>query len=320
MKKPTENRKPNRKKIVVLVCVLSALAILATAATVTVATYTNSMNAQRTVAAYDALEQLFSSNYLAKTPQVQTVYVPDGAVVPNCMITVCNYAQGKQHKTNKVAVSYGITVRFVCPDGTPADAAYLTEHSYTGYSVTFRKNGGASVTLNSSHLSDSTLGGELTAGRASSDTYTLEFDTTFANDRPELRVEVVATPQTAGLLAISALFTAEIRAAGATNVWTGSFSDDPAVDPAEYDGFNYQVTGIGSGTCTLTWNSKVSLSDVSAAALLSISGATREGNSISFPVNSDDENHYDLQFYKVDISTETWEDMETECVVFTFTP
>ena len=320
MKKPTERRKQNKKKVIVLVSLFSALAILATAATVTVATYTNSMSAQRTVAAYDAGEQLFSSNYLAKTPQVQTVYVPDGAVAPNCMVTVCNYAQGKQHKTNKVAVSYGITVRFVRPDGTPADSAYLTDRSYTGYSVTFRKNGGSTVTLNASHLSDSTLGGELATGGASSDTYTLEFDTSFANDRPELQVEVIATPQTAGLSAISAYFNAEIRAAGATNAWTGSFSDDPAVDPADYDGFNYQVMGIGSGTCTVTWNEKISLSDVSAGTLLAIPGATREGNSISFPVNSDEENHYDLQFYKINITNETWEDLQTECVVFTFTP
>ena len=80
-----------------------------------------------------------------------------------------------------------------------------------------------------------------------------------------------------------------------------------------------KITGTGSGNVTITWDTtKVVLSDVSKDMLLSISGATQTGSSITFHVNSDDESRYDLQFYKVNISDgTTWANMNS-FVVFSF--
>ena len=52
---------------------------------------------------------------------------------------------------------------------------------------------------------------------------------------------------------------------------------------------------------------------------MEISGATSSNGSLTFPVNSNDVMRYDLQFYKVNITSETWFDMEDSVVAFTFT-
>ena len=57
---------------------------------------------------------------------------------------------------------------------------------------------------------------------------------------------------------------------------------------------------------------------MSLLTLLSIDGASRNGNSITFPVDAEEVSLYDLQFYKVNITTETWGDMTSTVVTYDF--
>ena len=316
-----------RKTIISVFVLIALVACILLAGCSTHAAYTSSRSAQRTVATYDAQGERFSSNILVRgvsRDNVKTLYVTDSSVAPASVITLCNYERGKQTLPYSEVIGYTLTARLVRYDSTttekyvPVDAAYMTANSLTGYAVTLRM-GDTVVTLNSSHLTDSSFSGTLAANVSSSNSYTLTFGTNFAVNQPNLYVEMIATPTNVGLHTICGVFKTGVRAQGASNAWTGAFSDDTATSPAAYDGYNYLITGMGDGTATLTWDdTKVELSYYSLQMLLAISGATQTGSSITFHVDSDVESRYDLQFYKKNITTQSWGDMAATVVRFRF--
>ena len=135
-------------------------------------------------------------------------------------------------------------------------------------------------------------------------------------NNPDLYLELIATPNV-DLPRLCGVIKADRRSQGANNRWQGEFTDDTASSPGTYDGFNYRISGVGSGSFTIRWDgTKVALSALSLIQLTSIDGAVQDGNSITFPVNSDEVNRYDLQFYKINITTETWTQMRTSVVTY----
>lgn len=315
------------KTYLILLIAILAVCLIVAAGVGTYSAYTSSRSAQRTIATYDEHGQRFSSNILVpgnSKDNVKTLYVTDASVAPSQVVTLGNYERGKQNLPNAEEISYTLTARFVKYDSTdsrqyvPVDESYMTSNSLTGYQATVRI-GNRVVTLSSSHVSDSTYTGTLTANEPDSDSYTLTFGTNFAGNQPNLYVEMIAVPNIVGLQQLCGVFKTGVRAQGAADSWSGSFSDDTATAPSGYDGFNYMITGVGSGTVTLAWDdTKVGLSYYSLQSLLSIDGVTQTGSSISFPVDSGTESRYDLQFYKVNITTETWGNMNTTVVRFSF--
>jgi len=312
--------------ILLVICVVLALAAAGTILG-TYAAYTSSRSAQRTIATYDEQGERFSSNILIRgnsKDNVRTLYVTDPSVAPASVVTLCNYERGKQNLPYSEEITYALTARFVYYDGStdakylPVTESYMTANSLTGYQATLRI-GSQTVTLNSSHISDSSFSGTLEANESDSDSYTLTFGTNFAVNQPNLYVELIATPSNLGLHSICGVFKTGVRAQGATDSWSGSFNDDTATLPALYDGYNYLVSGVGAGMVTLTWDdTKVALSYYSLQQILSIEGAAQTGSSVTFRVDSDTASRYDLQFYKVNITTETWVDMNATVVGFSF--
>ena len=306
--------------------VIIVLAVLLTVIFTTNAIFTSVRNAQRTIAAYSTEGDRFSSNYLLKgntRDNVRTAYTTSTGLPVVAVVTVCNYQQGRQTLPYENAVAYTFTSRLVKYDEStvekyvPVDASYISAQSLTGYSVTV-SDGTATHTLGNTTLSD-TFSGTLTGGTADSKAYTVTFSSDFAANKPNLYLEIVVTPNTPLLPTISGIFKPDLRAAGASDYWTGSFRDDTSTSPSGYDGYNYQITGTGSGTATIAWDgTKVTLSDVSLDLLLSISGASRAGNCITFPVDSDVESRYDLQFYKKNVTSETWVQMASQVITFNF--
>lgn len=293
-----------------------ALAILIPVSWISYAKFTNSLEAQRTVAAYDSVGARFSSNYLRdgdSADNIGTVYVSTEEQTPAAVVTVCNYEQRKQTHPNTADITYSVSLKLVkYSGGVYSDA---TAGEVGAYTVEITK-GLDTVTLNSSKLSDTSFSGTLEANAANSDTYMVVFKP-YQNT---IFLEMIVTPQgETDLLPLTGILKASIRLSGVTSAWTGTFQDSTLNTPDSYDGFNYRITGMGSGTATLSWNpAKVILSDVSLRMLLSITGAEQDGSSVTFPVDSDQVNLYDLQFYKVNITTETWSQMNTSVVTFRF--
>ncbi|MBP5312435.1 MAG: hypothetical protein J6112_06355 [Clostridia bacterium] len=318
-----ERRKQSNKKkavrLIVLAAAASALVIAGLVAAV-LAAFTNSLKAQRTIAAYDEFGDRFSSNYLLKSSSednVRIIYTTSAESRATAVVNICNYEQGKTVH-NDSDVTYTLTARFVKWDNTLQEYVAAAAADVGAYTATVVKEGGT-LALNSSNTSASFTGEFLSGSGINKNVYTLSFDPSFISGRPNLYVEMVAEPVGSGNPTLRGIFKPELRATGASNHWTGEFRDDTASDPADYDGFNYLVTGMGSGTCSITWDTtKVTLSDESIRTLLKISGAVLTTDTITFPVDSNDNSRFDLQFYKVNITTETWTEMNEDVVAFTF--
>ncbi|MBR5922453.1 MAG: hypothetical protein IKZ59_01530 [Clostridia bacterium] len=321
-----ENSKHENRLSPVILTVM-ALFVCAIVWASSYAAYTNSRNAQRTIAVYDKFSEPFSSNYLTRgysRDNVRTLYVTDSVLGPNALLTVSNYAQGIQVNPCQTLINYVLSARLVRYDAqsvdryVPVTAQYLSDNSLDDFTVTIIK-GGTSVTLGGSTVSYNGFAGTLAGGVISSDSYAIHMSNHFVNQPGALFLEVTATPQGGTFSPITGIFKGELRAQDASNHWTGGFSDTKLNLPNAYDGFNYIVTGTGSGVCTVTWDTaKVVLSNESYINLMAISGATSSSGSITFPVNSNDVMRYDLQFYKVNITNETWFDMEDSVVTFDF--
>ena len=323
-----KNKKISYSHLIVLaVSLFVSLLLLVTS--ITLAAYTNSRHAQRTIATYETTGDRFSSNLLAKLTgedNVKTLYVTDEMTSPNTVVTVCNYEQGKQTQPHEKDITYVLKAEFVVYNGSTGkyeavDEAYLVANSLTGYSFSLTK-GGTTVTLNSTHASDDSFGKTLTNGVADSDAYTLTMSPSFVQNKPNLYVRLTVTPSGTGIFLspLIGIFKADLRSEGASTAWTGVFSDDTAIAPNQYNGYNYLISGQGSGTYTLRWDgTKVQLSALSLNELLSVEGATQDGNSVVLPVNSDVTSRYEIQFYKVSgnsITTETWSQMNNSVVTF----
>ncbi|MBQ7700662.1 MAG: hypothetical protein IJT49_10035 [Clostridia bacterium] len=319
--------------IVTAICVISIVLGF-----VTVSLFTSSLQAQRTIAAYDTEGDRFSSNLLLKSSSkdnVRTEYTTNTTMPVTAVVTLCNYQQGMQTLPFPDEFTYTLTARLVKynetsvpPDYVEVNSSYISvleSSSQYSYTVTVN-NGTSSTTLGSSTNVSGTFSGSFAKNQQTgkmeghTDSYTISFSTDFITDPQNLYLELIAEPPSnSPLPVLRGIIKPELRAAGASNLWTGTFRDDKNVAPNSYDGYNYLITGTGSGTVTVTWNStKVVLSEVSKNTLLSIPEARQIGDSITFPVDSDDESRYDLQFYKVDIPTGTMWNVMDSYVTFNF--
>ncbi|MBR4910942.1 MAG: hypothetical protein IKZ47_06450 [Clostridia bacterium] len=305
---------------------LALCCVLAILCTSSYAIFTSTLNAQRTIAAYDTQGERFSSNYLLKgesKDNVRTVYTTNAALPTFAIATVCNYQQGRQTLPYPDNISYTLTARLVKYDESDpdryvaVDAAYISAQSLTAYTVTVTDDV-TTVVLGNTTLSG-TFNGTLPGDTAESDPFTISFSAGFAANKPNLYLEVIAQPSTLALPTLRAIFKPDLRAEGATDYWSGAFRDDTATAPNLYDGYNYLITGAGTGTVTVSWDgTKVTLSDVSRDLLLSVTGASQAGNSITLPVDSDIESRYELQFYNANVTTETWAQMSSQVVTLSF--
>ena len=314
------NNAAKRNGNIPVLSVFLVLSMLLCVVAITYGSYTNSQRAQRTIAVYDAGGVRFSSNYLNpgnSRDNVRTLLVTDAAIAPATVVTICNYQQGKQTRPNDDDVTYTVTVRLVKYDAeeenkyVPINTAYLTANSLTGYSVQVKKGSGSTVTLgySTSTVQQVYADCELEGNSSVSDTFSLTFSTNFAENQPNLYVEMIAVPTDGSLPTLQGIFKTGIRVEGASNAWTGAFAEDQAVSPAGYDGFNYTITGTGSGTFTLKWDG--TLLEINPAFLIE-NGLTKDGNSVTIPVDSDDVARYDVQFYIVgDVSGKSWTDMNS---------
>ena len=313
MKHPTTPSKLNKTALVWALALTLVLALVIVP--YSYAVFTNSMHAQRTIAAYDAVGDRFSSNYLAagnnSRDNVRTIYVTDNSHSPTAVVSVCNYDQGKQTRPNDTTISYTVTARLVKRVGEnyePINAAYLTSEGLTAYTITVSDDS-TDVVLGTA-LQSTSFSGTLTGGVADSDVYTVTFTTNFAvATPPNLYLEMVVVPTDPGtqLPQLCGIIATGLRAAGASTSWAGSFSDSTDDAPSAYDGYNYVIEGTGTGTFTLKWNNtKVALSYESIRMLNCAVTTVGNISTIAFAVNSSTVDRYDLQFYRKNITSETW--------------
>ena len=299
-----------------IAAVILSVALVAGIVTV-FAEYIKSSRAKRVIATYGDEGALFSSNYLVMNTNTavnvyrRIIYTDNGDLPVSGDVTVCNYAQGNLARLYENDIEYVLSAKLVKLSESSGlyvktDAAAADVGSHT---VKLKFKGGAVVTLSSSNLShtfsDSTLDHRVT----STDVCSVEFDAGF-KDAPTLCLYLCAEPTSAqaGVHTLDAVFNVAVNQGGeARNTWEGEFNEDTSSGvPAQpdYDGFNYVVSGTGSGSVTLEWNNtKLRISQVfleEQGLTPAVSGTT---SSVTFAVDSDVQNRYDLQFYYADGTT-----------------
>ena len=317
-----------------VVAALLALAILlASWGVYTLAEYVKSSKSKRVLSARGDEGAAFSSNYLVTnndpTQNVykRLIYASAAGISASGDVTVCNYPQGNMAAVYEEDITYTFTARLVML--SESGGVYVKTNAATSdvgeHYVDIRFKGGTPVRLNAATLSYDFGTSTLDHHSSVTDIVSLEFDSDFANAGSLcLYLSAVPSGSQPGVTTLDAVFSVALNTGDTQNGWDGEFTDDStAGDPAQpdFDGFNYVISGTGTGTVTLTWNNeKLQISQVFLAKNSLTPTVSGTSTSVTIPVNSDLINRYDLQFYYADetVTFENWAAL-TGCVTLTYT-
>ena len=109
----------------------------------------------------------------------------------------------------------------------------------------------------------------------------------------------------------------------ATKNWTGHFIDSKEKDktPEQYDAYNYEISGNGAGTVTITWPDSLLLSEWVIKDGKQVENGENSTSSYTFTVDGST-TAVQFQFYKnpvkLDALEKTWDALESSVTV-TFT-
>lgn len=269
------------------------------------AAYVNYNSAKKVVATGETTKVFFSSNYLYLVNQSETSYrlrrilptmTADGTGY-TFTVQICNYVYGNRDQVNEKDITYHLIVSLRAADG-----GELPENSGT-------------VTVNQTEIGntgqltteDTTLPGK----QAKMDSYTIFIPKEL---RDTIRIEIVAEPDSASYAAVANQKLAVILTIAEqkmVNTWTGRFIDDQQTEPRKYDGLNYEISGTGKGTITLTWSASVL--QISPWFLEDVNARDVGAGTCTFDVGGENQpDAYQLQFYKAgknSLSGKSWEDL-----------
>ena len=300
-----------------------ALVLVIGAGVLVYAEYTKSSRARRVIATYSESGTSFSSNYMAivnsTTPNRKYVYTGSTETSAITNVTICNYPQGNPTAVYDRDINYVLSGRLVVIENGVKRAATAADVA-AGMTVTVAYSGSGgneSFTFSSSNLTHTFTGSTLSRRAPSIDDLDLTFSPAFNTDENNVCLELTATPTPpasyADIFAIDSSFSTAIAIEPVRLDWEGYFNETGARNntglpaPTAHDGFNYVVTGTGTGSCKLSWRSDaLEISEVFLTKefpLLTVQTETVGGhtwNYIEFPVDSSLQSRYDLQFYYVE--------------------
>ena len=280
--------------------ILFVIGVLTLAIYGSFAAYTSFNSVKRVVSTGTQSDTMFSSNYLSQL-NLDDVNYPvkrislaekDGS----CTFTVqiCNYVWGDETLYNPKDITYNLTAQLIAADGGDLPDG-LEKISIQGQE--FGKDGSCS-------LSSQTL----KSGSAKK----LEYVVVFPSDlKDKVKIEIKAEPNNNSKEAVNSQKLAAVLSFAdykAVKGWTGHFLDSREETPDKYDAFNYEISGNGSGTVTVTLQDSLLMSAWAG-------GVKQESksNSYSFQVDSSSATAVQFQFYRnpsIPLDAKTWEEME----------
>ena len=275
----------------------------------------------------------FSSNYLAESITKNGVSVEeDFTGDTNFDIKICNTDVLKPVEFYSKAINYTLTAEVVKENGTSFTASELDAILGSAKIGLYRLEGGAVSgaalhEFDSSHMTY-TLSSESLVPTAANPSAMKQYRLVMPEETISkgVYVRVTATPASGYSdlpTSISGSFYVRRKTFNLTTGWTGAFNDDESIGIAQYDGFNYAITGGGTATKTLSWDSTILEVDwKQIQEVFSYTGSQPSADAngiISIPVNLSSESggRYDIQFYVTDktarttINAYTWTQLET---------
>ena len=307
-------------------------------ATISYAAYTGTTTAKRVVSLDNRNNMLFSSRYMFVSGSTMQSVLFDydeeeesEPETPKVVVDVCNYdVSGNVYdKTFKFKIKANLVDR-------SGNAIEYSPDLPTDYTISYRSHTGSSADYSSAQtliLSSSPAyirdnNGtpvEFTCNGAEMTRFL--FETTYRKEDIsdttlygiQIEAEVVETYSDISSI-WGKLFVAR-GGAGTENTWEGKFMDDTTtpLKPADYDGFNYQLSGNATGTVTLTYRSDRIEIDLNSLADLNPTGiasstknitiddttVTAQYTSLTISVNPEDKSMYDVRFYWITVPDTT---------------
>lgn len=269
------------------------------------AAYTSFNSVKRVVSTERRSDTMFGSNYLTllnltdNNYSIRRITLSEEADKNTFTVKVCNYAWGDESLYNTKDITYTVQAKLIAMDGgnLPESIAQIKIND-----TEFNANGERKLTNQ-----------ELKTGKAGENTYRFELPAELKN---KIEIQIVVEPVSESVEAVnSQKLAAVISFADYESVksWTGHFLDSQTGRiPADYDAFNYEISGNGAGTVTMTWPESLQLSkwttdgkQVTGPYSFYVDGAT---TAVQFQFYRNPENKIDAQ---------TWAELE-KLVTVTF--
>lgn len=262
------------------------------------AAYTSFNSVKRVVSTGTQSDTMFGSNYLPLLNLSDTNYPVKRISLSddmNCTFTVLvgNYVWGDELLYNPKDITYTVTAKLLSMDGGDLSADY------------------SSIKINGTPFGDA---GELTSknqklptGKAATNEYKFEIPGTL---KDKVKIQIVAEPDASSKEAVNNQKLAAILSFSgyeAVKNWTGHFLDSKNKNPDQYDAFNYEISGNGSGSVTVVWEDSLQLSKWTT-------GGKQVNNSYTFTVDGST-TAVQFQFYRnpekvSDLDGKDWKDLE----------
>ena len=275
------------------------------------AAYTSFNSVKRVVSTERRSDTMFGSNYLTllnltdNNYSIRRITLSEEADKNTFTVKVCNYAWGDESLYNTKDIMYTVQAKLIAMDGgnLPESIAQIKINDTEFNANEFNANGECELTNQ-----------ELKTGKAGENTYRFELPAELKN---KIEIQIVAEPTDESAEAVnSQKLAAVISFADYESVksWTGHFLDSQANGrtPADYDAFNYEISGNGAGRVTMTWPESLQLSkwttdgkQVTGPYSFDVDGAT---TAVQFQFYRNPENKIDAQ---------TWAELE-KLVTVTF--
>ena len=270
------------------------------------AAYTSFNSVKRVVSTGTQSDTMFGSNYLSPLNLSDTNYPVKRISLSddtNCTFTVLvgNYVWGDESLYNPKDITYTVTAKLLSMDGGDLSADY------------------SSIKMNGTPFDDA---GELTrehqklpTGKAATNEYKFEIPGIL---KDKVKIQIVAEPDASSKEAVNNQKLAAILSFSgyeAVKNWTGHFLDSKNKNPDQYDAFNYEISGNGSGSVTVVWEDSLQLSKWTT-------GDKQVNNSYTFTVDGST-TAVQFQFYRnpekvSDLDGKDWTGLE-ELVKVKFT-
>ena len=270
------------------------------------AAYTSFNSVKRVVSTGTQSDTMFSSNYLSQLNlddqnyPVKRISLAEKDGSCTFTVQICNYVWGDETLYNPKDITYNLTAQLIAAAGGDLPDG-LEKISIQGKE--FGKDGSCS------------LGSQtLESGSAKK----LEYVVVFPSDlKDKVKIEIKAEPDNNSKEAVNSQKLAAVLSFAdykAVKGWTGHFLDSREKTPDQYDAFNYEISGNGSGEVTVTWPKSLQMSAWAT-------GGKKVSSSYSFTVDSSVATAVQFQFYRnpsVPLDEKNWEEME-KLVTVSFT-
>lgn len=274
------------------------------------AAYTNFNSVKRVVSTGTQSDTMFGSNYLSlmgindTNIPVKRISLAESSGAYTFTVQVCNYVWGDESLYNPRQISYTMTAELISMDGGP-----LPE-GCTG----IKMRGTSFNTYGKCNLDNQTLA----TGSAKTQSYSIVIPKEL---KDKIKIQIEAAPESDLADAVNNQKLGAILSFAdyeATKNWTGHFIDSKEKDktPEQYDAYNYEISGNGAGTVTVTWPDSLLLSEWVIKDGKQVEKGENNTSSYTFTVDGST-TAVQFQFYKnpAKLDAKTWDELESSVTV-----